>query len=160
LEARAASKGRPLLDYVAGGPDSRWEEQERLHHLSLVSILLQQDANPNETWNSPSVWGNYLYFLGEGTDDWPRQLYYELCKTFIIHGAELQKAVQCFPANLGHGGEALALIPSEKLANILPQQDVAELFLCGQARKSASKKSRRPDLLGWIKERKRNSSKS
>ena len=160
MEARAASKGRPLLDYAAGGPDLRWEEQERLHHLSLVVMLLQQGANPNETWNSASVWGNYLYFLSEGTDDWPRQLYYELCKTFIIHGAELQKAVLCFPANLRYGGEALALIPSEKLTKILPQQDIAELFLCGRARKSASKKSRRSDLLRWIKERKRDSSKS
>lgn len=160
LIARAASKGRPLLDYVAGIPDSRWEEQERLHHLSLVALLLQHGANPNEMWNSASVWGNYLYFLSEGTDDWPRQLYYELCKTFIVYGAELHKAILCSPANLGNGREALALIPSENLARILPQEDVAELFPCWRPFKSASKKNTRSRFLGWMKEWKRDSSKS
>ena len=155
LETRAASKGRPYLGYITNAPDRVWDEQERLHHLSLVALLLQQGANPNEIWHSTSVWGDYLDFLSDRTENWPRQLYYDLCKNFIVHGAELQKAVPYFSAGSGYEVTAWTMIPFQKIAGILPQQDVIALLDCGQAAELPAKKSKRYSTL-WrrIKERK------
>ena len=155
LETRVASKGRPFLGYITNSPDRVWDEQERLHHLSLVVLLLQQGANPNEIWNSTSVWGDYLDFLCDRTENWPRQLYYDLCKNFIVHGAELQKAVPYSSAGSGYEVTALTMIPSQKIAGILPQHDVIALLDYGQAAELPAKKSKRYNTL-WrrIKERK------